>query len=649
MKKLFIMAFAAATAICAQAQLYVVGNGSGMTWDLPGQTVDANADGSYTINLSACDQFKVSKNNSTAWDGEGAYNAGALYPSTPFDDTVYSPNGQTVTTVTNGENISLPANGRYTITISADLSTMTAKANFSKPTTATPVFVRGAMNGWGSPADWQLTYDDATQSYSIDCTINANVEFKVADASWGNINYSTNGTITTFGEPITAIYNQQNSKFDETFTGTITLKITNMTSHQATLTFTKSGQKPTFSETMYVIGNVNGAGWAPNNGYAMTKGSEDGVFTATLAIGDELGTGNGYFSFATKLAEGTSDEDYDKMGTRYGSAVENDCKPSYTEPNAITAGTNSFVVPVGTYNMTLSLPAMTLVITKEGGNVDPNPNPNPGSVIYVMGSGEGLSWDDFPGKKIEQGTDGKYTFSINNLVGFKISTVEAYNWDDYNAGAYSTGNALFSDAVAQAGGETLPIENWGENQELPWPGDYTITVDLTAMTMNAYTITPKPEGPVALYIRGDMNSWTAPATWEMAYDDATNTYSFECKGETIIEAGQKFKIADANWGNYNYGNGNLSIMPEKGGSDEVLYKNGNDMAFAENFVGTILFVVDQSGAVATFIPDEDNAVEAIGAAEGEGVYFNLQGVKVLNPERGIFVKVQNGKAEKVVK
>lgn len=35
--------------------------------------------------------------------------------------------------------------------------------------------------------------------------------------------------------------------------------------------------------------------------------------------------------------------------------------------------------------------------------------------------------------------------------------------------------------------------------------------------------------------------------------------------------------------------------------------------------------------------------------EGEAVYYNLQGVKVVNPEHGIFVKVVNGKAIKVVK
>ena len=43
-------------------------------------------------------------------------------------------------------------------------------------------------------------------------------------------------------------------------------------------------------------------------------------------------------------------------------------------------------------------------------------------------------------------------------------------------------------------------------------------------------------------------------------------------------------------------------------------------------------------------------VDTVGVeeADGEAVYYNLQGVRVANPEHGIFVKVVNGKASKVV-
>lgn len=45
----------------------------------------------------------------------------------------------------------------------------------------------------------------------------------------------------------------------------------------------------------------------------------------------------------------------------------------------------------------------------------------------------------------------------------------------------------------------------------------------------------------------------------------------------------------------------------------------------------------------------ETGVEMVETTDGEAVYYDLQGRKVRNPERGIFIKVQNGKALKVVK
>ena len=41
-------------------------------------------------------------------------------------------------------------------------------------------------------------------------------------------------------------------------------------------------------------------------------------------------------------------------------------------------------------------------------------------------------------------------------------------------------------------------------------------------------------------------------------------------------------------------------------------------------------------------------VEGIDADNAEGEYYTLQGVKVANPDKGIFIKVAGGKAVKVV-
>ena len=45
----------------------------------------------------------------------------------------------------------------------------------------------------------------------------------------------------------------------------------------------------------------------------------------------------------------------------------------------------------------------------------------------------------------------------------------------------------------------------------------------------------------------------------------------------------------------------------------------------------------------------ETGIAGIEAEDGEAVYFNLQGVRVENPENGIFIRVQNGKAVKIMK
>ncbi len=47
--------------------------------------------------------------------------------------------------------------------------------------------------------------------------------------------------------------------------------------------------------------------------------------------------------------------------------------------------------------------------------------------------------------------------------------------------------------------------------------------------------------------------------------------------------------------------------------------------------------------------DVETGINVIAAANGEAVYFNMQGVRVANPEKGMYIRVQNGKAVKVVK
>lgn len=646
MKKLYLLAGAALCAMTMNAQLYVVGNGTGMTWDLPGQMISANDDGSYTLNLSACDQFKVSRNNSTAWDGDGSFNAGTIAPiGNAFSDAVFNQGGETLSTNINGENISLPANGRYTITISADFSKMTAVANFAKPVTAPNVYIRGAMNSWGSPDAWKFNYNSATDSYTLDCTINAGVEFKIADSTWGNINYTCTNAIALDGSPNTMVYNQPtNMKLTSDFSGTVEFKIL-AARNSATVTFTPAGSGPVYPESMYVIGTIDGNAWDPNNVAQMSNNGE-GIYVIESV---KLGENSGSCGFALTANYGTWD---DVNALRFGPAVT-DTKAVLGLNTVDGIGDLSWTFSAGTYKMTFDYTAKTLLVENTGGTIDPNPNPGEDTdAIYVVGNGDGMTWD-LPGTKYTKNEDGNFVLNLSNVSSFKFSTISATEWDGdngFNAHAYATGSTTFGDDVNLEGGQTLPLMAWGENQELPWSADYTITIkgDMTEIT--AYTATPRPTGAPTVYIRGDMtDDWAALPKWQLNYNEADDNYTFECKGETMLPAGQKFKFADSNWGAVNYGSGNLEIELDTLGLDEVMTKGGNDMAMLEDFEGRIIFVIDANGAVATFISYNESGVETLVGEEGEATYFNLQGQKVANPERGIYIKVVDGKAVKVVK
>lgn len=61
-------------------------------------------------------------------------------------------------------------------------------------------------------------------------------------------------------------------------------------------------------------------------------------------------------------------------------------------------------------------------------------------------------------------------------------------------------------------------------------------------------------------------------------------------------------------------------------------------AFEKLTLETVALDVEKSGA----------AVEELGATAGEAEYYNLQGVRVLNPTEGLYIRVSGGKASKVL-
>lgn len=430
----------------------------------------------------------------------------------------------------------------------------------------------------------------------------------------------------------------------------------NVATNQIYLTLVSGGTvdptpNPTLPETLYMLGNVNGYSWSTSQG--VEANGNEGVYTYSEVTVDDAGNNVGYINLATVIGE---DWGAVNSGNRYG-ALESDASLADGETAgvklfvAVTDAPNCFSwkVPAGKYNFVVDLNALTISATLiEGGDIpvdpDPDPTPNPENVtaIYVVGAGDGLGWD-LPGKEYTV-TNDVVSFTIDNLSKFKVSINKADEWEgegQFNAGCYGIGEGVYFDASqVYPAGQTLPMVLYGQDLTLPFEGNYTITYDFKNMTVTAKASEGESEGPKEIYLRGGMNDWGTTDKFE--YNATDDSYSWT----GTIEAGVEFKIADGNWGTVNYGFSDaLSISDPT--TIELVY-DGANMKLNTAFTGTVIFkITGTQKATATFVPDS-SAVGVIEAAQGQAVYFNLQGVKVQNPDKGIFIKVVDGKAVKVV-
>ncbi|MDE5791431.1 MAG: hypothetical protein K2H96_09425 [Muribaculaceae bacterium] len=279
----------------------------------------------------------------------------------------------------------------------------------------------------------------------------------------------------------------------------------------------------------------------------------------------------------------------------------------------------------------------------------------PGDKLYITGAGDFTNgeWNAATPDEFTY-ADGKYTITVTNLTQFKISTScdpEALKpWDVFNAGAYG---CEYGD---KPGVEVSLIEGYDQNIMAPWEGDYTIIVAGDLSTITLLTDTPKPEGPVAIYLRGTMNDWAATEEWQMTPTADEKVFKFECSDDQAIPADGSFKIADAKWNVYNIGgNGTptyLNILTEVFNSS-----NPADIKLAEEWYGVCWLNLDFKGQAYIilsndkyYIPDWENLskINTVEFNNDDVKYFNLQGVQVHNPESGLFIEVRNGHTRKVM-
>ena len=223
--------------------------------------------------------------------------------------------------------------------------------------------------------------------------------------------------------------------------------------------------------------------------------------------------------------------------------------------------------------------------------------------LYITGDGDFTegAWNPATPDKFEF-VDGNYVITVNNLSMFKISTSYG-DWDTFNEGA------LYCDYGNEPGVEA-PLMPGDMNITCPAQANWTITVagDLSTIkltTDDPIVVTPIEDEP--LYIRGDVSEWAASDDWKLTRlgkdSEGAWVYSYVC-GETGIEAGEVFKIADANWAKVNIGSN--GVVTDLDTVTEV-FNGGNttNIWLSEDVTGVIYLKVNYSDNNAAFYASND--------------------------------------------
>ena len=267
--------------------------------------------------------------------------------------------------------------------------------------------------------------------------------------------------------------------------------------------------------------------------------------------------------------------------------------------------------------------------------------------VYATGNftGAPATWDPENPAELTY-ADGVYTLDLTGAEQgqmFKLSTAKG-DWTTFNAACFGVADdgQLFTMTPNVAA--TWEVGKLGNNA-IPASGDFKLVVDLEAKTM-----TLVGEGTVKdvfdIYLRGEISGWEATEAYKFAY---TGVSSFgEQMYELILSEGLtgEFKIADASWGEINYG---ANAVVETGTTTEVFYNSSTNLkaAITEPIKLTFYHNLDKSKSSWLQVDKYEGVSDITIDDAAAATYYNLQGIRVAEPANGLYIKVAGNTVSKV--
>lgn len=387
---------------------------------------------------------------------------------------------------------------------------------------------------------------------------------------------------------------------------------------------------------LYAVGGGNLGNWISENAVEFTL--IDNVYTLQI---DETTT-----EFKISTAKGN----WDAFNSGVYGLVEGETWQAQYVKNGQTAtlyagGKDNIALPwAGDWTITVSGDLKTLTATTE--------TPEPAPALYILGSFQG--WD--PANSYAM-TYSECVYSISGLTfsgngnNFSFTTVKSSNWETVNANRYGFKT---DNAVATVGVE-MPIAkvNGDCAIQVPEDGIYSIYANLTAMTVKVErTGEVEVEVPAELYIFGTLvgASWDPENAIEMTSDG--NVFTAEVNLEADASGLAYFGFAEfqsSDWEELK----DYRFAPVGGETafavgEECGIKKGTD-AFVVNIgeTGSYVIVADFDNYIVKVTKSSGIEHVEINEEKTPIVYYNLQGVPTVNPQKGLYIVKRNNKAVKV--
>lgn len=263
----------------------------------------------------------------------------------------------------------------------------------------------------------------------------------------------------------------------------------------------------------------------------------------------------------------------------------------------------------------------------------------------VVGAYTDPNWN-FDASTVLEGEGDELSCTIDKLIpGFKIVDVEA-GWDSQLG--TSEGVVMDTPVVLEGkiDGKDAPNITFGDNILEVTNAKVTFVVSTSTLTITGEVKKGFPE----LYATGSFCSWNDPGTGDavlMTVDEATGIYTGKLN---LGESGKvEFKLAGKGWSNE-------ICAPEDGvevtaDAAVAVTKGGKNLTTTLTGEQTLVFNINTMKMTfgdPALTTQEDGINNVAVDNNAEAVYYNLQGVRVANPQGGIFIVKRGNEVSKVL-